>query len=265
MKTNSFKHELHHLRHMNIEKTFALAAAILAPCLATFAQQPQAPAPSAAPPASASATVTVPVVPPPATSPSSGPGDTLANPSEASVVAHGTAPEPSAEPASLTNEPGVDDIAPLITFDGAPLTDAVNALALQANLNIQFDPKLLNTIGPDGRPVPISPPLITAKWKNVTAKQALQALLDNWGWQLITNPLNPIGRITAKDPAALEPLTTTVVQLEYSTPSNILAEVQPTLSTRSSIISDPRTHKLIILDRGQAGANQQEHQLGQGS
>src|SRR5208282_2382761 len=37
-----------------------------------------------------------------------------------------------------------------------------------------------------------------------------------------------------------------VVELEYSNPSNILTEVQATLSSRSSIISDPRTHKLVI-------------------
>jgi type IV pilus assembly protein PilQ len=92
----------------------------------------------------------------------------------------------------------------------------------------------------------VTPPTISAKWKKLTAKQALAALLDNWGWQLVMDPRSPIGRITAKDPTALEPLITAVVELQYSNPTNILAEVQPTLSTRSSIISDIRTHKLIV-------------------
>jgi type II secretory pathway component GspD/PulD (secretin) len=220
--------------HMKTENIFALIVVVLAPCLATVAQttttttspSPTAPAPSATP---------------------SSPGDALARPSEAAVVAHGTAPEPSAtEAVALTNEPGTDEVLETVVFDAIPLTDAVNALALQAGLNIQFDPRLLNTVGPDGHAIPITPPTISAKWKKLTAKQALTALLDNWGWQLVMDPRSPIGRITAKDPAALEPLVTTVVQLEYSVPTNIITEVQPTLSIRSSIISDPRTHKLII-------------------
>jgi type IV pilus assembly protein PilQ len=219
---------------MKTENVFALIVVVLAPCLATVAQTtttttspaPTAPAPSATPPA--------------------GPGDVLAKPPEAAVVAHGTAAEQSAmQVVSLTNEVG-DEILDPVTFDGIPLPDAVRALALQAGLNIQFDPRLLNTVGPDGHSIPITPPTITEKWKKVTAKQALTSLLDNWGWQLVVDPRTPIGRITAKDPTALEPLVTTVIQLEYSNPTNILAEVQPTLSTRSSIISDSRTHKLII-------------------
>lgn len=239
---------------MKIEKILALTAIVLAPCVMTVAQEPtpgaptvpSAPAAPAVPPAAAAPGAIISTAQP--TTPAApAPGDTLAHPPEAAVIAHGTAAEiPAEAPVVLTNEPGVDEVAPVIAFDAAPLPDALNALALQANLNIQFDPKLLNTVGPDGHTIPIVPPNITAKWKNVTAKQAMMALLDNWGWQLVTNPLNPIGRITAKDPAAVEPLVTEVIQLEYGGPTNILAEVQPTLSTRSSIISDSRTHKLIV-------------------
>lgn len=223
---------------MKIKNLLVLIAVGLAPCLATMAQT-TTPATAVAP---------TPAAPAPSASPSSpGPGDTLVPPTEAPVIAHGTAPEPPASvPVVLTNEPGGDEVLETVVFDGIPLTDAVNALALQAGLNIQFDPKLLNTVGPDGHAIPVTPPTISAKWKHLTAKQALTALLDNWGWQLVMDPRSPIGRITAKDPAALEPLVTTVVELQYSNPTNILAEVQPTLSTRSSIISDLRTHKLIV-------------------
>jgi type II secretory pathway component GspD/PulD (secretin) len=224
---------------MKTENIFALIVVVLAPCLATVAQTtttttppaPTAPAPGAPPPAA-----------------TAGPGDTLTKPPEAVVVAHGTGPEqPSVQVVSLTNEAATDEVLETVAFDGIPLPDAVRALALQAGLNIQFDPKLLNTIGPDGRPIPIAPIPISEKWKKVTAKQALTSLLENYGWQLVQDPSTPILRITLKDPAALEPLVTTVIQLEYSDPTNILAEVQPILpSSRSSIISDKRTHKLII-------------------
>ena len=222
---------------MKSKNIFALIVVVLASCLAASAQQaiiPPAPTPSAP------ATGTTPP------SGSTAPGDTIIRMQEASVVAHGTGNEPAAtEVVALTNDMG-DEILETVTFDSIPLPDAVRALALQAGLNIQFDPRLLNTVGPDGRSMPITPPTITEKWKKVTAKQALTSLLDNWGWQLVMDPRTPIGRITAKDPTALEPLVTTVIQLDYSSPTNILAEVQPTLSSRSSIISDPRTHKLII-------------------
>jgi type II secretory pathway component GspD/PulD (secretin) len=230
---------------MKTENLLALIAAILAPCLTSVAQTvPVAPQPSA------TATVTVPTTPPAETSPSAlGPGDALAKPeaAETPVVAHGTGTEPvGTQTVTLTNEPGTDEVLDTVVFDSIPLPDAVNALALQAGLNIQFDPRLLNAVGPDGHTIPVTPPTITAKWKKVTAKQALTALLDNWGWQLVMDPRNPIGRITAKDLTAPEPLVTTVIDLQYSNPTNILAEVQPTLSSRSSIISDPRTHKLIV-------------------
>jgi len=222
---------------MKTENIFALIVVVLAPCLAAVAQ-------TTTTTTSPSPTAPAPVVTPPSSS--ANPGDTLAKPPEATVIAHGTGNEPpSAEVVTLTNELG-DEILDPVTFDGIPLPDAVRALALQAGLNIQFDPRLLNTVGPDGHSIPVTPPTITEKWKKVTAKQALNSLLDNWGWQLVMDPRSPIGRITAKDPTALEPLVTSVIQLEYSNPTNILAEVQPTLSSRSSIITDSRTHKLII-------------------
>jgi type II secretory pathway component GspD/PulD (secretin) len=225
---------------MKIVKFAALVVVGLAPWLAAVAQTPTAPPPAATAPAGTPGT-------PPAANGAQNPGDTLSKQPEAPVVGHGTAPEPSAsQPVALTNDAATDEIADVVAFDSTPLTDAVNALALQANLNIQFDPKLLTTVGPDGHAVPITPPTITAKWKNVTAKQALTALLDNWGWQLIMDPRSPIGRITAKDPTALEPLVTSVIDLQYSTPSNIVEEVKNTLSPRSTIITDNRTHKLIV-------------------
>lgn len=149
-------------------------------------------------------------------------------------------------PENLPTSTNADNVVDLVAFDAVPLTDAVRTLALQAGLNIQFDPKLVNAVGPNGQPIP--PPNVTEKWHNVTAMQALTALLDNWGWQLEWDPKTKIGRITAKNPNQLEPLVETVYQLRYSNPTNIIEEVIPTLgSTRSRIIPDSRTHQLILL------------------
>lgn len=230
---------------MKIEKFSGLVAVFLACCLAAVAQTPTASVtPTApAPTAPAPSTTTPPVPSGPA-----GPVNALVSPAEPSVVAHGTEPEPQSnvEVIGVTNIPGSDEVLDLVQFDALPLPDAVRSLALQAGLNIEFDPRLTTTIGADGHPVAVSPPTVTEKWKKVTAKEALATLLDNYGWQLTIKPGSTIARVTLKNPAALEPLVTAVVQLQYSTPSNIVTEIQPTLSQRSSIVSDGRTHMLIL-------------------
>src|ERR1700722_9381180 len=171
---------------MKIKNIFALIVIILATSLASVAQT------------IAPTTVPVTVVPAPPAAPPPSPGDTLAKPPEAAVVAHGTALEaPPAENLPLTNEPASDEVLETVAFDAIPLPDAVRALALQAGLNIQFDPRLLTTVGPDGHAIPSTPPAITEKWKKVTARQALTALLENWNWQLVLDPRSKIGRITA--------------------------------------------------------------------
>jgi type IV pilus assembly protein PilQ len=208
---------------MKIKIFSALAVAIGALGFSALAQTPPA------------------TTPPPAPPPASPPGAAAVAPTVASAP---SMPSEISSTASAPTNAG-DSVVDLVAFDAVPLPDAVRTLALQAGLNIQFDPKLVNVIGPQGQPVP--PPNVTEKWHNVTAMQALTALLDNWGWQLVWDPKSKIGRITAKNPNELEPLLETVVQLKYSNPSNILEEVRPTLSQRSQIIPDSRTHQLILM------------------
>jgi Flp pilus assembly secretin CpaC len=162
----------------------------------------------------------------------------------AATPAAATVPPVVGTDAGLTNTPSGDEVVDLVAFDGVALPDAIRTLALQAGLNIEFDPRLLNAVGPDGRP--ITPPTVSEKWHKVTAMQALQALLDNWGWQLQWDPRTKIGRVTAKDPAALEPLIVAVIPLQYSEPSNIVADISGTLSARSTIVRDQRTRQLVI-------------------
>jgi len=164
------------------------------------------------------------------------------------VLSQAQTNEPAAAPPADLTAPNTNtytgDEPADVAFDDLELPNAIRQLALLANLNIQFDPRLLNVVGPDGRPVP--PPKVTEKWKNVTAGQALKALLDNWGWQMERDPSTPIIRITAKDPKALEPLITAVIQLNYSEPTNIILEVSNTLSPRSLMLPDNRTHQIVL-------------------
>lgn len=160
------------------------------------------------------------------------------------------APPPTATPAveaqaaaAITNAPGAADSGSIVNFDEVDLPEAIRALARQAGLNIQFDPKLW--VGPDGKA--IQPPTVTVKWRDVTAMEALQALLDNWGLQRVSDPKTPIVRITIKNPAELEPLIQNVIQLQYSNPTNMFSELTPLISKRSLVIPDIRTHQLVIM------------------
>src|SRR5664280_794801 len=138
-------------------------------------------------------------------------------------------------------------IIPLIVMDDVPLTDAIKNLARQANLNYMLDPRITyGQPGPDGKPA--SQPTVSIRWENVTAEQALYALLGNYGLQMIDDSKTKIARVTIKDPAAPEPLLTRIVQLKYSSPSNILVAVQTALTDkRSKVMGDIRTSQLVVV------------------
>jgi len=224
---------------MKIENLLAVIVAVLATCQAVSGQ-PQ--------------TQSTPQSPPYAQTINPSGQTTGPAPTPTNVVVPEPLPPPLPEGRSVNYAPlGVPDTisrdAPVVegtvtdvTFSDVALTDAIRSLALQAGLNIIFDPNLL--VAPDGHPLP--PPQVTEKWRNLTAMQAMQALLETWGWQLVWDSRTKVGRITKKDLAAKEPLVITVVQLRYSTPSNIVKEVEGTLSPGSAIIRDDRTRQLIV-------------------
>ena len=132
-----------------------------------------------------------------------------------------------------------------INIPEAPLTDVISTLARQAGINFQFDPRVTSAVGPDGKPLPL--PNVTIRWENVTALQALEALLANHNLVLVQDAKTRIARVTIKEPNALEPLVTRVIQLKYASPTNLVAILQPTLSTRSKVLADTRSSQLVVL------------------
>jgi type II secretory pathway component GspD/PulD (secretin) len=164
-----------------------------------------------------------------------------------------TAPAAPAAEATLASpavaviplQPGA--IIPLIIMDDVPLTDAIRNLARQAGLNYMLDPRIsFGQSGADGKP--IAQPSVSIRWENVTASQALQALLNNYSLQTVEDPKSRIARVTVKDPAAPDPLVSKIFQLKYSGPSNILASVQSTLTDkRSRVVADVRTSQLVVV------------------
>jgi type II secretory pathway component GspD/PulD (secretin) len=167
---------------------------------------------------------------------------------------------PGAAPAVVTNDtaqPGA--IIPLIVMDDVPLTDAIKNLARQAGLNYMLDPKIsFGQIDPaTGKVIP--QPSVSIRWENVTAEQALNALLNNYSLQLVEDPKSKIARVMPKDPAAPPPLETKIIQLKFAGPTNILPAIQNTLTDkRSKVVADIRTSQLVVLatEQEQAAVDQ---------
>jgi len=114
-------------------------------------------------------------------------------------------------------------------------------------LNYMLDPKIsFGQPGADGKPIP--QPSVSIRWENITASQALNALLHNYSLQLVDDSKSRIARVTTQDPAAPPALFTKIVQLKYSSPSNLIAAVQSSLTDkRSKVIGDTRSSQLVLV------------------
>ena len=73
---------------------------------------------------------------------------------------------------------------PLIQFSDVPITTAIENLARQAGINYMLDPKI--GYGQPDQNGQVKPePTLSIRWENITAENALLALLDNYGLQLV--------------------------------------------------------------------------------
>ena len=136
---------------------------------------------------------------------------------------------------------------PLIQFQDVPLTTAIEALARQANINYLLDPKI-GFGQPDANGQVKAEPNLSIRWENIPAQHALEALLSNYGLQLVEDTKTKIYRISTKDPAALPTLETRVIQLKYASTTNMMDSIQGALTDkRSRVIPDTRTSQLIVV------------------
>lgn len=188
----------------------------------------------------------------PADAPATPADATPAQPAE-TPAAPADAPTPKVEstviPASsLTNSTAAQleiartnaalEIVPLIVIDDVPLLDAVKNLARQAGLNYLPDPKLATVT---------NQPNVTMRLTDVTAQDALLAVLETYGLQIVHDPRIKVARITVKDPLQEDPLVSRIIQLKYIQPTNIVEILKKSLSQRSQVMGDPRTSQLIVV------------------
>jgi type II secretory pathway component GspD/PulD (secretin) len=136
---------------------------------------------------------------------------------------------------------------PLIQFSDVPITTAIENLARQAGINYMLDPKI-GYGQPDAQGQIKPEPQLSIRWENISAENALLALLDNYNLQLNHDKKTGIDRVTMKDPTAPPPLITRVIQLQYASVSNMVESVQPALiDKRSKVLADSRTSQMVIV------------------
>ena len=146
---------------------------------------------------------------------------------------------------TITNTAPEDEVILELKFDDVELLDLIKSLALQADLNILFDPGMVNQVGPDGSPLP--QPIVPAfSMSNVTAKQALEAVLSNYKKQMIHDPKTNTYRVTEASAAAEPPLITRIVKLKFTTPTNLQEVLTAVVEPRGKVTAYARTQQLII-------------------
>ena len=154
---------------------------------------------------------------------------------------------PSAENSADTSDSAIPVSIPQIKFSDVPITTAIENLARLANINYMLDPKI-GYGQPDANGQIKAEPTLSIRWENITAENALLALLDNYNLQLIHDKTTGIDRITMKDPTAPPPLFTKVLQLKYASVSNLIEAAQSVLTDkRSRVLTDARTSQLIVV------------------
>ena len=91
-----------------------------------------------------------------------------------------------------SNSAATDEIIPLVEMDNVRLPDALQQMARKARLNVILDPRLSTP--------PFSQLMISVRWENVTAREALTALLDNYDLRLVEVRANQILQKETKRP-----------------------------------------------------------------
>lgn len=90
-----------------------------------------------------------------------------------------------------------EPIIPLIVMDEVPLTDAIKNLAVQANIKYAIDPKINYGQADANGNIPPQPS-VSLRWTNLTAADALKAILQNYNLVMLWDSKLGIGRITIK-------------------------------------------------------------------
>ena len=112
-------------------------------------------------------------------------------------------------------------VIPLIEFQEVPLSVAIDNLARAAGINYILDPK--TSYGqPDEQGMKKPEPVISIRWTNLTARQALQTTLDSHDLQMTQKPGTTVFRITKQSSNAPN-----VMDTHYVSPPVVIKVTNP--------------------------------------
>jgi type II secretory pathway component GspD/PulD (secretin) len=80
-------------------------------------------------------------------------------------------------------------VMPLIVIDDAPISEAIAAVTKSIGLKVSFDPEV---------PAHLGQGLVSIRWEQITERQALAALLDNFGLVMREDPTKETVQISLK-------------------------------------------------------------------
>lgn len=104
---------------------------------------------------------------------------------------------PTNQPTPQDTGPGTNQIVPLILMQDVPLSLAIENLARAAGINYLVDPRLTEWWAlPDADGQTTHEPVITFRWENLTAKEALVRLLGEHRLVLAEDPITMVARVT---------------------------------------------------------------------
>ncbi|MEW6158986.1 MAG: secretin N-terminal domain-containing protein [Verrucomicrobiota bacterium] len=155
-----------------------------------------------------------------------------------------TVPDPAAGNISTNAVAPGDEVLPVLPIGQMQLQEVITLLAESAKVDFLFDPKLIastNNVLTNDFPA--------TKFYNKSYKQALEAILLNNDLVLIADTNTQIARISRKPPPELEPLLMQVVQLKYSSTTNMTNMIMATLpdKSRTRVTADNRTSQLVVV------------------
>jgi hypothetical protein len=87
---------------------------------------------------------------------------------------------------------------PLIQMNVVPLDLALNTFAYEDHIKVVFYDELLGIRSNPGKP-PVLQPLVSIRWQNITPKQAIVALCENYNLAIVKDSVAGTIRIKPKD------------------------------------------------------------------
>jgi rhamnogalacturonyl hydrolase YesR len=147
-------------------------------------------------------------------------------------------------------------VIPLIEFEQVPLSQAISVLARQAGINYILDPNL-GYDQPAERTLTKPEPVVTIRWTEVTAAQALQTVLSNYDLQMVQNPDTKVFRVSKQNPPTAsarsargsQPLAATVKVANPAPFRRDCETVELDLKAVASAMQlDPVTGKFAVMD-----------------